>query len=144
MGEEILIIHRELEAVTEQKDLGVLFQKDLKFSSHISQKINMANSMLAIIKRTFEYLDQEIFLRQYKALVRPHVEYANIVWYPHYRKDIESVESVQRRATKLLPITQTCPCNILQYFTAIKMIIFRCKIVIVFLFLLKTLIVGTL
>ena len=39
--------------VTEEKDLDVLFQKDLKYSSHISQKINKANSMLAIIKRTF-------------------------------------------------------------------------------------------
>ena len=32
----------ELEAVTEENDLGVLFQKDLKFSSHISQKMNKA------------------------------------------------------------------------------------------------------
>ena len=48
---------RELEAVTEEKDLGVLFQKDLKFSSHISQKINKTNSILATIKITFEYLD---------------------------------------------------------------------------------------
>ena len=40
-------------------------------------------------------------------------------------------------------ITQTCPCNILQYFTAIKMTIFRLKIVKFFLLLLKTLIVGT-
>ena len=38
---------RELEAVTEEKDLGVLFQKDLKFSSHISQKINKTNSILS-------------------------------------------------------------------------------------------------
>ena len=98
-----------LESVSEEKDLGVLFQKDLKFSSHNSQKINKANSMLAIIKRTFEYLDQKIFLRLYMAMVRPHVEYANIVWYPHYRKDIEAVESVQRRATKLLPELRTLP-----------------------------------
>ena len=35
-------------------------------------------------------------------------------------------------------ITQTCPCNILQYFMAVKMIIFRRKFLIFFLFLLKT------
>ena len=40
-------------------------------------------------------------------------------------------------------ITKTCPCNILQFFTAVKKIIFRRKIVMFFLFLIKTLIVGT-
>ena len=40
-------------------------------------------------------------------------------------------------------ITQTHPCNILQYFTVVKPIITRRKIAIVFLFLLKTLIMGT-
>ena len=42
-----------------------------------------------------------------------------------------------------LIITKTCPCNTLQFFTAVKKIIFRRKIVMVFLFLIKTLIVGT-
>ena len=36
------------------------------------------------------------------------------------------------------PITQTCPCNILQYFTVVKKVIFKWKNVILFLFLLKT------
>ena len=35
-------------------------------------------------------------------------------------------------------ITQTCACNIQQYFTAVKMIIFRRKFLIFFLFFLKT------
>ena len=99
----------ELGSVTEEKDLSVLFHKDLKFSSHISQKINKANTMLAIIKRTFEYLHQEIFLRLFKALVRPHLQYANVVWYPHYKNVIEAVYSVQRRSTKLLPELRNLP-----------------------------------
>ena len=39
--------------------------------------------------------------------------------------------------------TQTRLCNMLQYFTAVKMFIFRWKFLIFFLFLLKILIVGT-
>ena len=46
------------------------------------------------------------------------------------------------RDTKV-DITQTCLCNILRYFTTVKMVIFGRKNVIFFLFLLKTLIVGT-
>ena len=55
---------------------------------------------MGIIRRTFTYLDEHSFLMLYKALVRPHVEYANQIWSPYLRKDINSIENVQRRATK--------------------------------------------
>ena len=38
-----------------------------------------------------------------KAYVRPLVEYNSIIWSPHYKQDIERIESVQRRFTKRLP-----------------------------------------
>ena len=39
----------------------------------------------------------------FTALVRPHLEFANVAWHPRYQKDIELIESVQRRATKCIP-----------------------------------------
>jgi len=35
-------------------------------------------------------------------MVRPHLEYANAVWCPYKKGDIELVEKVQKRATKLI------------------------------------------
>ena len=41
--------------------------------------------------RSFSYLDRYSFVKLYTALVRPHLEYGNTIWYPHLRKDIESI-----------------------------------------------------
>ena len=38
--------------------------------------------------------------RAYEALVRPHVEYCCVVWNPHLKKDVESLEKLQRRAAR--------------------------------------------
>jgi len=47
---------------------------------HINEKVNKAYSILSIIKRNFIYLDTNSFVLLYKAIVRPHSEYANSVW----------------------------------------------------------------
>ena len=58
---------------------------------------------MAVIRRAYTFQDAHTFLLLYKSLVRPHLEYANQVWHPHLRKHINSVENVQRRATRLIP-----------------------------------------
>ena len=70
-------------------DLGVLFDSNLSFRDHISQKINKAYSILGIIKRNFIYMDDTSFILLYKSMVRPHLEYANSVWCPYKIGDIK-------------------------------------------------------
>ena len=94
----------DLKTVNNEKDIGVTIDTNLPFEQHIQNQVNKANRNLGIIRRSFKYLDMETFCLLYKALVRPHLEYAASVWSPYKKKDIDSIENVQRRATKLIPI----------------------------------------
>ena len=87
-----------------EKDIGVIIDCELSFDKHIAEKVNKATKIVNIIRRSFMYLAEEIFLNLYKALVRPHLEYANQIWSPRLQRQIDSIENVQKRATKLLPM----------------------------------------
>ena len=100
--------HNSTERVTldtsnAEKDLGVTIDNELKFSKHIETQVAKANKILGLIRRSFQHLDIETMRSLYTSLVRPHLEYANVVWSPRLLKDIKLIESVQRRATKIIP-----------------------------------------
>ena len=86
-----------------EKDIGLTFDNDLKFQTHISNICKKANLTLGIIRRSFTFLDEQTFTLLYSTLVRPVLEYAQCVWSPWLKKHIIQLENVQRRATKLLP-----------------------------------------
>jgi ribonuclease P/MRP protein subunit RPP40 len=98
-----------LNHVEYEKDLGITVSTNLDFDQHISEKVNKGNSMMGLIRRTFQYIDEENFKLLYKAFVRPHLEYGNAVWSPHKVEHITALENVQRRATKLVPAIKDLP-----------------------------------
>ena len=92
-----------LEHVTEMKDLGVIIDNALSFDEHIQKIVSKANKLAGLIRRSFVFLDEVIFKRLFKAIVRPHLEYCHAVWNPHKLKHIDALENVQRRATRFVP-----------------------------------------
>ena len=52
--------------------------------------------MLGLTKRTIINKRHTILTTLYKSLVRPHLEYSTAAWSPHYVKDREMLERVQR------------------------------------------------
>ncbi|KAK3108052.1 hypothetical protein FSP39_000221 [Pinctada imbricata] len=93
---------KEISKTNCERDLGVMIDDQLKFQQHINTAVKKANQKLGIIKRNFNHLDKNSFVSLYKALVRPHLEYASSVWSTIFKKDAIAIENTQRRATKIL------------------------------------------
>jgi ribonuclease P/MRP protein subunit RPP40 len=61
--------------IEEEKDQGIIVQRDLKVSAQCAKEVSTANRFLIMIKRTFKYRSKDTILNLYKTLVRPHLEY---------------------------------------------------------------------
>ena len=85
-----------------QKKMGVWIDDKLKFTNHIGHTVAKSNQILGLIERSFVCSNSKIIKRLFIALVRPHLEYANSLWQPRFKKDVEQIEKVQRFATKLV------------------------------------------
>lgn len=96
-----------LDTVEVEKDLGVNIDNNLNFDHHIDSQVKKANKLLGMIRRTYTTLDTYSLPLLYNAIIRPHLEYCIPVWSPRWKKDQESIERVQRRATKLIPELKT-------------------------------------
>ena len=61
------------------------------------------NQILGLIKRNITYKDKKLIIPLYKAIVTPHLEYCIQAWRPYYKKDIDTLELIPRRATEIIP-----------------------------------------
>ena len=93
----------KLAEVTEEKDLGIINTYDLKSARQCTEAAKKASTVLILIKRHFHDINIPTFRILYKTFVRPHLEYCVQVWSPYSRKDINTLERIQMRATKLVP-----------------------------------------
>ena len=92
----------ELKSSRVEGDLGVYMSRDMKWANHIEKVVSKANRSLGVIRNSFKNLDPMTFKLLYCALVTPDLDYAVSVWNPYFQKDIDLIESVQRRATKIV------------------------------------------
>ena len=74
----------------------------LDMSQQCALTAQKTNRFLDCIKRSMVRRSREVILPLCSALVRPHLEYCIQVWSSHYRRDIDLVEHIQRRAIEMI------------------------------------------
>ena len=92
-----------LGTTVKEKDLGVTINADMKVSEQCGIAASKGNHILGSIRRNITYNEKTLIIPLYKAIVRPYLEYCIQAWRPYRKKDIDTPERMQRRATKMIP-----------------------------------------
>ena len=75
----------------------------MKVSEQCGIATSKGNQILELIRRNIPYKDKKLIIPLYKTIVKLHLEYCIQAWIPYRKKDIDTLEPIQRRATKIIP-----------------------------------------
>ena len=78
----------------------------MKFSTHINKISKTCNSIIGQVSRSFKNKSKTIMVDIFKLYIRPHLDYASPILNPKLRKNIDILESVKRRFTRLIADTK--------------------------------------
>jgi hypothetical protein len=97
------LCNKTIQPAVAERDLGVIVDSQRKWSTQCEAVSKKANQRLGLLRRTFTSIPQDAFNIVFKTYIRPLLEYGNVLWSPYLAKDIDMLERVQRRATRLVP-----------------------------------------
>ena len=72
-----------LTTTVEEEHLAVHVIPSLKPTVQVVKAAASANSIVGLLRKTYTYLDAEMFLLLYKSVVRPRLEYCIQAWSPY-------------------------------------------------------------
>jgi hypothetical protein len=94
---------KQLDQVFKIRDLGVIFDSELKFDDHLTFITNEAYKMLGFVIRNSKLFRAcETIIKLYYSFVRSRLEYCSVVWAPSHNTAINQIEIIQNRFLRYL------------------------------------------
>lgn len=93
---------QEIEAVKDEKDLGIFIEDSFKPTKQCAAAAKAANFALGQLQRAFHYRKKAHLVPLYKTFVRPRLEHAVAAWSPWLESDIKNMEKIQERLVRML------------------------------------------
>jgi len=84
------------------KDLGIFIAENLKWNHHIKYIYQIASIISFQVLKSFKSMDINILKKLYLVYIRPKLEYTTLIWSPYLKKDINHLESVQTKYTRII------------------------------------------
>ena len=92
----------KIDTVTQVRDLGIQVTSTLSKTASIDDRVRKAQSALYAVLRCIRIDSSSILVKAYTAYVLPHLEFASPLWNPHLKREIQLLEAVQRRFTRIV------------------------------------------
>ena len=91
-----------LRSTPKERDLGVILSSSLKTQANTIKVCGAANGIVGAIRRSFGSISQTAFKTLYASHIRPRLEYGSVATYPCTAGEMNKLEQVQRRATRMV------------------------------------------
>jgi hypothetical protein len=98
---ELILNGQPIKSLAHHKHLGLIISDNLTWNEHIVHIVDKANRRLGILRSLKYKLNRLSLERIYLALIRPLLEYGDIVWHSD-SEVLDQLEAVQRNAARIV------------------------------------------
>ena len=99
------ILCRPIQWSPQVRYLGVIFDCQLKWNAQCRRAASKATRVFNLLRRSLFGCSSAVKSLAYTSIVRPHLEYASIVWSPYTSTNINLLEAIQNRAARWICAT---------------------------------------
>eukprot|EP00061_Rhincodon_typus_P007034 g28298.t1 len=93
----------------EENVAGLISAQITEVAAQMDKVVKKAYGMLVFIGRGIEYKNRQVMLQLYRTSVRLHLEYCIQFWSPHYQKDVDALDRVQKRFARVVSAQNALP-----------------------------------